>query len=100
MTAFTRTQIPLTINTVEKLHAWAATLLDVMNPTLRILEDENISEKATQLVTKPTPSSGTVFIARITLPVVTNYGSSTDPFWQNVNELSNTAIPAAWTAGS
>jgi hypothetical protein len=100
MTTFARTQIPLSVNTVEKLYAWAGTLLDAMNPTLRTLEDENVSEKATQLVVKPSILAGPLFIARITLPLNSNHASSTDPFWLNVTELSNTAIPASWTAGS
>ena len=100
MTAFTRTQIPTNVNTVEKLHAWSATLLDALNPVLTSVEDINVSEKSVQLVTKPTPLSGPIFIARVAFPLVNNYASSTDPFWTNVTELSVSTIPASWTAGS
>lgn len=100
MAAFTRTDLPQNINTVEKLYAWAATLLDAINPTLKIVEEENVNEKVCQLVTKPSPGSGPLFSSRITLPLVSTYASSTDPFWLNVTELSNTVVPAAWKVGS
>lgn len=100
MTAFARTQFPTNINTVEKFLVHAATLLERLNPALTQTEDQNIVEKAVQIVTKMNPDGVPIMIIRVTLPLNDTFQSSTTAIWNDVKELSVGTVPASWTTGS
>ena len=100
MSTFARTNFPTNINTVEKFFVHTATLLEKLNPNLRQNEDDNVVEKAVQIVTKTNADGVPIMIIRATIPLNSNYQATTGAVWEQALELSNTAVPTAWTTGS
>lgn len=97
MTILTLSQIPTNINTVEKLHAWSGLLLASVNPTRQILETENTTEFVARYFVAIAFEGSTRLVERVSLPVDPTYVSDrTRKFWDFVQELSNTSIPASF----
>ncbi len=100
MTAFTSTNLPSTINTVEELMAWAACALAEINPNQLVAVSSAALEPAVQVQTfrfanQETSPERLVVIAY--LPLVTNWRSQ-GKLWSNgVAELSSAALPAGFT---
>jgi hypothetical protein len=98
MTAFTAANIPTQINTLERLAAWACLALHRINPTQAILEVPNTSpEKVAQAVLINADDDSIRLVTRIAFKVDPAYIESTDKFWLNVQEFSNTTLPTAFT---
>ncbi|MEH2071615.1 MAG: glucose-6-phosphate dehydrogenase [Nostoc sp.] len=100
MTAITlATQIPSQINTLEKLHAWSAMALNACNPTLTVIEGVGYTERAAQQgiywVAADAKYRG---IYRVSLQISDTYLSGGGKLWTYASELSNTAIPSAFTS--
>lgn len=93
------TDIPSNINTLEKLGAWVGLALARVNPTLKILESPDAEpQRVAEVVLIKADDGSTRLIVRLSIPVAEDYGSSTNKFWQNTTEISNTALPTAFKA--
>lgn len=98
MTAFTTADIPASVNTVEKLHAWTASILAELNPSLTAVEGPGEAVRAASATTffipngPPTPE--TRYICRMSFLLEGDW--RTGKIWENINAFSTTAIPAAY----
>ena len=92
------TDIPSQINTLERLTMWSIMALRRTNPTLSVLEITNQpAEKAAQTALIQADDNTIRFIGRVSLEIPNDYADdSTTKLWTKVNELSNTALPAAY----
>ena len=98
MTALTiSSDIPTNINTLEKLGAWAGLALTRCNPSTKVLENPSASSQrvAETFFIKADDGSNRLVI-RLSLPVTDDYASDTKKFWEKVNPLSETVLPAAF----
>lgn len=82
--------------TVEAMAAWACLLLHRGNPTLKVLEAENYSDFAAQASVFMANDGSERLVVRLSIPLEPGWASSGDPLWQQVQELSETAIPAGF----
>ncbi|MBD2775174.1 glucose-6-phosphate dehydrogenase [Iningainema tapete] len=94
MTAFSTSDIPSNIDTLEKLAAWVGLSLASINLTLTAIEAPNYSQRTCQ--------AGTFFIdadnkhrllIRVSLPMSSDHLSGTSNPWTYAEALSQTAIP-------
>ena len=91
------TDIPTNINTLEKLAAWVGLALARCNPSLKILEGANDSpQRAAQAVLIKADDGSYRLVVRLSIQVADAYAESTQKFWFNAQELSGTALPAAF----
>lgn len=98
MSSFSTSNIPSNINSVEKLAAWVGLLLNTMNPTLSVLEQEGQSAQRVAQASFFRATDGSLRLSlRLSLPVSSSYATSTAKFWEDIQELSATAIPSAFT---
>ena len=93
------TQIPASINTLERLAMWALMGLRRVNPTLSIIEVANQpAEKVAQTALVQADNNTIRFIGRVSLEIPSDYADdNTEKLWMKALELSNTAIPTAYT---
>ena len=98
MTALDLSLIPQDINTVERLAAWACTLLHVTNPTLAVVENAGENpEQVAQFFALRADDGSLRYIYRLSLPVdAAVFANSQDPSWTSTLDLSNVQIPAAF----
>ena len=98
MTDLDLSLIPQDINTVERLAAYACTLLHVLNPTKAIIENAGENpEQVAQFFALRADDGSLRHIFRLSLPVdPTIFANSQDPSWTSTLDLSNTDIPAAF----
>lgn len=99
MTAFTTSNIPTNINTVEKLASWVGLLLARLNPTLSVLEQQNAQGERVCQASIFRASDGTIrLVVRLSMPLNDDYDTATTKVWESTQAISNTAIPAAYTS--
>lgn len=95
MTAFTRTDIPATIDTVEKLAVWVDTLLNHLNPNETAIEATGVAERICQsapyFITATNPPVWKN-IARTSIVLSPNF-QKTGKLWEHAQAISTTAIP-------
>lgn len=99
MTAInTTTDIPSSINTLERLAAWSILALARANPTLKILETSaSEPERAAQAALIRAEDDTLRLIARASLPIDPAYSeNNTVKFWMHTQEISNTSLPVAF----
>ncbi len=96
MTAFSSADLPASVNSVEKLALWAATVLQHLNPSLTIIEESGKAELAAQsgpfFIAAANPPEWRV-ISRSSIAVAPTW-QRTGKIWQHAIDLSTTAIPA------
>lgn len=110
MTAFTTTDLPAEINTVEKLAAWALTILTDINANVNVSEEDFLYNSDGQIEAKPRieravqiyefrvgtsspPKSRRVF--RVSFSLNDNYLRGNKP-WLMVDEFSTSTIPTEY----
>jgi hypothetical protein len=99
MTALSRSDIPDIIESAEELSVYSSMLLARVNPSLRILEAQGESTQAVQLSIVKTDDNSTRLISRVSIEISPDYATDTSvPFYAKALELSNTAVPSAFTA--
>lgn len=99
MTTYTPANLPSNINTVERLALWSGLLLSRLNPTLSVLEVANATpEKAAQISFFRAADNSLRVNIRLSIPIDGTYETQVRKFWENAQELSNTAIPTAFTS--
>jgi len=98
MTTFTAsTDLPTNINTLEKLAAWVGQALTRCNPSLKVLELANAQpSRAAEAVLIKADDNSFRLVVRMVLPISDDYAAQTRKFWENAQEFSNTALPAAF----
>jgi hypothetical protein len=97
MTIFAPANLPASVNTVEKLAAWANGVLYQRHKNTRYQESD-----ASPLIPRVTCQDGfaanleETMIFRTSLPMNATWRESTGKFFTEVSEISNAAIPAAF----
>lgn len=96
MVAFSKADLPDSINTVEKLELWAVTLLQHLNPTTTVIEAAGSTDRA--VVSQPwfitadaTPKWRV--ISRSSIEVNSNWQRG-GKIWNFAVELSSATIPS------
>lgn len=98
MTAIVPADIPTSATaTLEKLAAWVGLALARCNPTARLLEDPNaFPQRIAECVMVKADDNSLRLVIRISLPVADGYAENPAKFWNNINEIANVALPAAF----
>lgn len=95
MTAFTPSDIPASVNTVEKLHVWSGTLLNHLYPTVTAIEATGNAERVAQSgpyeVTAVDPPQWRN-ITRASIPLSKNWQRS-GKIWEHGEDIGSVAIP-------
>lgn len=95
------TDIPPAINTVEKLVLWGISVLDAVNPTLQVTENNLVgSVFAAEIGTLKTPNYGERVVCRVSLELLPDWESATVPFWETAKEITNSAVPSTYLPSS
>lgn len=96
MVAFASTDLPASINTVEKLAAWSLTVLNHLHPELTTIEATGTA----QLVATASPFFITAtepnewrYITRGSFRLNSNWQRGASKVWANIEDLSNQSIP-------
>lgn len=99
MTSLTPSQIPGTVNTAERLAAYAGLLLQRVNPDLPIQEEQAVRQKAIEAVVINDAFGAPRLVLRISLPLNADYATDTaTPFFAKALELSNSPVPSGYLA--
>lgn len=98
MTAFVTTDIPSSVNTLEKLAAWVGLALQRCNPNTTILEAQGLNpERVASAILFKADDNSTRIGIRLSLEVDNGYAENPAKFWTNIKELPQSAIlPAAF----
>lgn len=100
MTAFSPTNLPADINTVEKLNAWSAAVLAAVNFSETIVESAGTTPVPVATTTvfdqRTTDYTGYRAISRTSLPVAQNFAGA-GQWYDSVQELSTDPIPSQFT---
>lgn len=89
------TDIPTSINTLERHLAWAGYTLAYHNPTATVLEQANNNQKAAQAAIFKAADETYRLLIRACLPVSENFMNDRSvKIWMHTQELSNTALSA------
>lgn len=93
------TDIPTSINTLERLATWAIMALRRTNPTQKVLEVADTSPVNVAQAALIQADDGSVrFFGRVSISVASDYAEdATVKLWMKSEELSNTALPAGFT---
>lgn len=97
MTTFAPANLPASVNTVEKLAAWANGVLYQLHKNTRYQESDD-----SPLVPVITAQDGLAadkserIIFRASLPLSTEWRTQTTKFWQEAQEISNVEIPTSF----
>jgi hypothetical protein len=97
MTTFATSNLPSSVNTVEKLAAWANGILYQLHKNTRYQESDG-----SPLVPLVTAQDGLAadkterIIFRASIPLSDTWRSQTTKYWQEVQEISNVSIPTSF----
>lgn len=101
MTAFSPADIPASVNTLEELVVWSATILNELYPDSSVSESIGRSNRAVDCapfyVDAANPP-GWYTIGRFTLLMTATWRQSGKP-WSQVQEIGQLAIPANYKVG-
>lgn len=102
MVAFTKAQMPNSINTVEGVAAWAAAVLSATHVGVEVTEAPGFVEPVAMFQPIPwrNPGNGNAgyrVICRASLEISPNFLNGATKPWNNVLILSNAAIPNDFT---
>lgn len=97
MSALSKTQVMNSINTLERLLAYALLAAARCNPTLEYVESENNTVRVVD-VGLAAASDGTIrLIGRVSIPLAADYATNTSvPLYMHAQEISNVQVPAAY----
>lgn len=96
MTAFTTTDLPSSIDTVEKLALWCGSVLNNLYPSVTAIEGVGNASRVAQSqpfeVTAVEPTQWR-FITRQSIPLNRTWQEGTQPIWNYAENLGNSSIP-------
>ena len=99
MTAFTTSQIPSSVDTLEKLAYWTGAALATINSNLSFVEAENSTVPSCFFSgTQQMPDGSLRGILRVSVPISSSALTGTAKPWTYVEALSNVTIPAGFTS--
>ncbi len=101
MTAFTKDDLPASIDTIEKLAAWAGMALHALNLEITAIEGAGSPEPAAQFGTyfvQETRSSR--IIVRQSIELTADYAYGSGKLWTYAKELSSNSLPSEFTEDS
>jgi hypothetical protein len=94
MTAFNNSQIPVTIDTFEKLVAWGSLVLNTVNPDLETIEGPGAAVKSSQFGIFKIDSTGkTNAFSRQSFELESDFAYYNGPLYERVKEFSTTVAP-------
>lgn len=96
MTTFLTTDLPSSINSLEKLAVWASTVLNHLNTNQTAIEQTgNAQLTATSAPFYITASDPATWrnISRLSIPLDKNWQRGTGKIWTFAQDLSSSAIP-------
>lgn len=96
MTAFVAADLPATINTVEKLHAWSSTVLNHLYPNDTVVEAAGSANRvmtANPFYIVETENPGWRYITRASFGLNANW-QRTGKVWEHATDLGSSSIPA------
>lgn len=95
MTAFNKNNIPNSVNTLEKLVVWAGAALHQINKEVAEIEGVGGLVRAAQFgIFNIEQNNTNRVITRSSLKLDDDFAIDNKPIWENVQELSQTAIPS------
>lgn len=96
MTAFSSADLPSSINSVEKLSVWCATVLNHLYPGTTAIEAtgnaERVAQSAPFFITATTPPEWRV-ISRNSIKLNSNWQRGTAKIWANAEDIGSASIP-------
>jgi hypothetical protein len=99
MTAFVPSDLPAEVNTVEKLHVWASSVLGNLYTDATVIEAPGTGVRVVScgpyLLTAETPSTWR-FISRLTLALDKNWVGANNQLWNSVQEIGQAPIPVSF----
>lgn len=100
MTAFSTSNIPSSVNTLEELAVWTISALAEINPTATIVTAPGVSEvifSAYPFTFRNQPTSPERMVLVAYLPLNSGWRSVGKLFSNGVAEVSTTALPVSYT---
>lgn len=100
MTAFSPTNIPSNVSTIEELLVWAASALAEINPNVGIDTSPSLNEPVVTAQTFRFANQATNperFVVVAYLPLAGNWRSVGKPWSNGILEISAAALPALYT---
>lgn len=99
MSAFSKTQLPTSVDTLEKLAVWAGAALHKLNRTATAVEGTGTASRVAQFGIYTVEANNTDrVIMRQSLVLDADYAIDGKPIWENVQQLSTDAIPSEFLA--
>lgn len=100
MTAFTPTDIPSSVNSLEKLHVWSATILNHLYPGTTIVEESGRAElqaqSSTFMISQFDPPEWHN-ISRVNIRVNRNWQRQ-GKLWEHAADIGSMSIPTEFKA--
>lgn len=97
MTAFTPTDIPSNVDTLEKLQVWLGYGLARCNPTAKMLESpQDDPVRICEVVTIRDDAGIYRAVVRVAVPMADNYAESTAKIWESALKIDDVALPSAF----
>lgn len=102
MTAFSTSNLPPNIDTVEKLVVWGLSVLNQVNDSQVITTIPNETERVVTVypgVRYPSQSTDPYrFVALAYLPLQSTFLEAGGDIWQQAKEITNAMIPSGFTS--
>lgn len=99
MTAFTKTQLPDAINTLEEVAIWAISALSYVNADLKVVEGAGISERAAQAGSFYVDADQKYrFLGRVSIQMSADLLAGNQKPWLQAIELSTTVLPTIFSS--
>lgn len=99
MTAFSPSDLPASVNTVEKLAVWASTVLNDLNPNLTVIESTGQSQLAATSypfrITASDPPAWRV-ISRTSIVLGDTWRRGNGKIWTYAQDLGTAPIPTEY----
>ena len=97
MTTFIKDDIPAQITTLEQLHAWTGLALEEINPDLQVVEGSGAAVSVSDTGIFDVPQTKTTrLISRTSLELNKAFTYSGKKLWEEIKELSSTALPTGF----
>lgn len=99
MTAFSKSQLPNTVDSLEELAVWAILALSHINSDLVVVEGLGAAERAAQAgIFYVEADKKHRFLGRVSIEMSKDYLSGNAGMWNYTQPLSNADIPLIFTA--
>lgn len=96
MVAFQPSDIPSSVNSLEKLQVWTTTILQHLHPTMTVIEATGVAERAATAapfyIVASDPAAWR-YISRTSVKLDPNWQRGVSKIWANAQDLSSQSIP-------